>query len=68
MSFKISESGVEVIRGGENGIGGGYESVEISEYAGFKVCTWLLPRRMRLLPRKWRLLPRKWMMRSGSMV
>ena len=68
MGFKVCEAGVEVICGGEDGIGGGDKRVEISEDTGFKVCSWFLPRRMRLLPRKRRLLPRKWTMRSGSMV
>ena len=75
MGFKIGESCVEIVCGGEDGIGGGDKRVEVSEDASFKVCScllprkiWLLPRRWKLLPRKWRLLPRKWTMRSGSMV
>ena len=68
LSFKICEAGVAVIRGGENGIGGGNECVEISKYAGFKIGLWLLPRRFGRLPRKWRLLPRKWTLSPGSVV
>ena len=53
MGFKIGESCVEIVCGGEDGIGGGDKRVEVSEYTSLKVWLSLLPRRMRLLPRKW---------------
>ena len=53
MSFKGGEACVEIVGGGEDGIGGSDKRVKVSEDTSLKVWLRLLPRRMRLLPRKW---------------